>query len=186
MKKKKKRWLSSPYIKAAVIIIMVFIANLCSNAVYLKNLGKEEVEIKIEVNVIIPEELEESKDIFSEDILIDYLKDINIKFPEIVLAQAKLETGNFKSKIFLTNNNMFGMKKSYSRPSSSLKDSLGYAYFENWRLSVLDYALYQSHFLRKYDSREKYLERLGRTYAEDEGYIQKIKQIILETEENFY
>ena len=41
---------------------------------------------------------------FSEEALIRLLKDCNIKCPHIVLAQAKLESGGFKSKIFKQNN----------------------------------------------------------------------------------
>lgn len=179
----KKKWYKNIYLKFALVIIAVFIINSCSRSDCPDYFEKEEIKIKVEKDIAF---IEKSKKDFSEEALIIYLKKINIKFPEIVLAQARLESGNFKSKLFLTHNNMFGMKKSYSRPSSSLKDSLGYAYFDNWKLSVLDYALYQSYFLRNYNSREEYLERIGRTYAEDEEYIQKIKRIIIETEKNFY
>ena len=37
---------------------------------------------------------------FSRDALIESLKNKHLKFPHIVLAQATLETGGFKSKIF--------------------------------------------------------------------------------------
>jgi hypothetical protein len=37
---------------------------------------------------------------FSEDELIELLKELNIKFPHIVLAQAQLESSNYNSNIF--------------------------------------------------------------------------------------
>ena len=45
---------------------------------------------------------------FSEKALIELLKDCNMKYPHIVLAQAKVESGHFKSRIFRQNNNLFG------------------------------------------------------------------------------
>ncbi len=48
---------------------------------------------------------------FSEEALIDLLRSSNIKYPYIVLAQAKIESGNYTSKVFRENNNLFGMKE---------------------------------------------------------------------------
>ena len=48
---------------------------------------------------------------FTEKKLVELLKDCNFKYPYIILAQAKLESGNFTSSLFRSNNNMFGMKK---------------------------------------------------------------------------
>ena len=45
--------------------------------------------------IVIREEKE-----FSEEKLIEKIHRLNFKFPHIVLAQAKLESGNFKSAIF--------------------------------------------------------------------------------------
>ena len=39
------------------------------------------------------------------------LKANNIKHPNIVLAQAKLETGNFTSKVCKSKGNLFGLRK---------------------------------------------------------------------------
>jgi len=52
---------------------------------------------------------------FSEDKLIDMLISLNIKFPHIVLAQAKLESGNYSSKIFRENHNLVGIKEARVR-----------------------------------------------------------------------
>ena len=40
---------------------------------------------------------------FSEKALIELIKDCNMKYPHIVLAQAQLESGNFSSRIFKEN-----------------------------------------------------------------------------------
>ena len=65
---------------------------------------------------------------FSEDKLIDMLVSLNIKFPHIVLAQAKLESGNYSSKIFKENHNLFGMKEARVRIHTSKGTQFNHAY----------------------------------------------------------
>jgi hypothetical protein len=52
---------------------------------------------------------------FTQDKLVGLLKDLNVKYPHIVLAQARLETGGYKSRIFKENNNLFGMRQATVR-----------------------------------------------------------------------
>lgn len=115
---------------------------------------------------------------FSEDALIDYLREIKVKFPEVVFAQALLETGNFKSSNFKRNSNLFGMKRAGRRPTTAAIVDNGYAVYKSWQESVLDYALYQSHYLSNIKNQEDYLATIGRVYAEDPKYLTKIKIII--------
>jgi len=107
-----------------------------------------------------------------------YIKKVNIKYPDIVYAQAVLESMHFTSDLFQANANMFGMKAAKQRPYTYKGVKRGYAdYGGDWRLSVLDYALYQSAYMRKL-SREEYFQYLGRNYAEDPNYVAKLKSII--------
>lgn len=115
---------------------------------------------------------------FSEEKLDAYLKEINIKFPDIVKAQATLETGYFKSEIFLVNHNLFGMKVAKLRPTTALGENRGHAYYDNWKQSVIDYAFYQSSYLRQAKTEEEYLGYLKISYAEDPNYINKLKKLI--------
>jgi uncharacterized FlgJ-related protein len=65
-----------------------------------------------------------------------------IKFPEIVFAQAVLETGHFNSELFHTANNLFGMKVPKKRKTLSIsEEKRGFAVFEDWTFSVKDYLL---------------------------------------------
>ncbi len=60
---------------------------------------------------------------FSEEALIELIKDCNLKYPHIVLAQAKVESGHYKSRIFKQNNNLFGMRRArirVPRPAASV------------------------------------------------------------------
>lgn len=115
---------------------------------------------------------------FSEDALIILFKECNVKFPHIVLAQAKLESGNFKSKIFKQNNNMFGMRKARQRITSSESEKNGYAYFRDWVDGVYDYCMWQQNMTCDVTNESEYFAKLGSRYAEDSTYVSKLKDII--------
>ena len=93
----------------------------------------------------------------------DELKKYNIKHPHIVLAQAKLETGNYTSKLCKRHGNLFG-----------LKGRKGYAKFGNWKESVKAYRDWVQY---KYKGGDYYvfLKKIG--YASDPRYIEKVKQM---------
>ena len=120
----------------------------------------------------------EPKNAFSEDSLREYISELNIPFPEVVFAQAKLESGNFKGRIFLENHNLFGMKKPSIRSTTAKGEQYNHAYYDSWKESVLDYALWSCRYLSKVKTREQYLEYLANNYAEDSLYIHKLRSII--------
>lgn len=120
----------------------------------------------------------ESKNEFSEEKLIGMLTDLNIKFPHIVLAQSKLETGQFKSNIFKENHNLFGMKEAKIRVNLAKGTQYGHAFYNNWIESVYDYAFYQSTYLSRIKTEEQYFEYLDQSYAEAENYVESLKVII--------
>jgi len=102
-----------------------------------------------------------------------------LEFPDIVFAQAVLESGHFKSKVFKENNNLFGMKQPSKRATVSKGKSNGYAVYDFWQESVEDYYLYQEYSFRKRNfTRSEYLSRLDRTYASTSGYSKKLLSII--------
>lgn len=115
---------------------------------------------------------------FSEENLIKYLKELNVKYPHIVLAQAQLESGYYKSKIFKESRNLFGMKRAYGRATTAQGTSRGHAYYDHWTQSVIDYALWSNKYLGRVRSEEQYFAFLGEHYAEDPAYIAKLKKRI--------
>jgi hypothetical protein len=120
----------------------------------------------------------ESDDIaFSVDALRDELKRCGVKFPDIVLSQAVLETGNFTSDIFMNSNNLFGMKLARSRNTTANGERRGHAYYDSWQLSVQDYSLYQTTYLRKIKTEKQYLRYLSENYAEDPNYVTKLNKV---------
>ena len=92
------------------------------------------------------------------------LKKYNVKHPHIVLAQAKLETGNYTSTLCKEHGNLFGLKKGKS-----------YAKFKNWKESVKAYRDWVQY---KYEGGDYYvfLRKIG--YASDPKYITKVKEIV--------
>lgn len=82
---------------------------------------------------------------------------------DVVLRQARLETGNFTSKLCKTKHNIFGIKRGNK-----------YAAYKDWRECVKDYK-------RRISSRYKggdyyaFLRRIG--YAADPRYIAKLKSL---------
>jgi uncharacterized FlgJ-related protein len=136
-----------------------------------------------EDNYIITAEdilLVNSQNEFSEDKFISMLDEINLPYPHITLAQAKLETGNFTSKIFNENHNSFGQKEAKVRVNLARGTQYGHAYYNNWEESILDYAFWYSTYASKCKSEEEFYQLLDKVYAEDELYSKKLKNIVEE------
>lgn len=89
----------------------------------------------------------------------------DVKFPEVVTAQAILESGHFKSRTFINYNNPFGLY------DSKKKD---YYKFDHWTDALV---AYRDFIQYKYieGSYYKFLEDLP--YAMDKEYIKKVKRI---------
>ena len=94
----------------------------------------------------------------------DELKKYNVKYPQIVLAQAKLETGNYTSTLCKKHGNLFGLKRKGR-----------YAKFNNWQESV---KVYRDWVQYKYKGGDYYvfLKKIG--YASDPKYIIKVKEMV--------
>ena len=104
------------------------------------------------------------------------------KHKDIIVAQAILETGWFKSKNCVNNNNMFGMKRSYSRATTSDTAIGTYAHYPNWQQSVIDYYLLQAttQSVNPTHSRDQYYSYLDRIYSEmGSSYSSQLKDIIV-------
>ena len=104
-----------------------------------------------------------------------------IMFPEIVFAQAVLESGHFSSELYHTANNLFGMKMPKRRPTLSImEEQRGFAVYEDWTYSVKDYGLWQDYVLRhkKSITEKHYFNLLDRTYAKNKNYSKILRKII--------
>ena len=113
--------------------------------------------------------------------LYDQIQKTGIKFPDVVFAQAVLETGHFTSKLFKNANNLFGMKMPRKRETLAVgKESRGFAVFSHWTSSVNDYFLWQENILNKREIKTKndYLALLNRIYAEDTKYVRLLNNVM--------
>lgn len=102
----------------------------------------------------------------------------NIKYPEVVLAQCMIESAYLSSPIFKENHNLFGMKVATTRPTTAKGTRRNHAYYDNWIMSIVDYALFQAAFTRKLKTEEDYIKYLNQVYAEDNSYAIKIKKLL--------
>lgn len=113
----------------------------------------------------------------SPEAIYQFMKAVGVKYPEIVWSQVALETG-FKSDIFTENYNLFGMKRACCRPNVQEGESRGHATYKNWKMSIIDYAMWQvSTGVWKLKSESAYMNYLHGRYAEDPQYVHKVSAI---------
>lgn len=103
----------------------------------------------------------------AEEGLMEALIYYDIQYPEIVYAQAILETGNFKSTNCLVHNNLFGLYNSKEKR---------YCRFNHWTESVVAYKGWIQYRYRPNEDYYHFLNRIG--YAKDSLYINKVKRIV--------
>lgn len=115
---------------------------------------------------------------FSEADLICMMQELNMKFPYIALAQARVETGHFTSNVFKKNHNLFGMKQARQRVNTAKGTQHNHAYYDTWEESVYDYAFYQCRYLSGISTEEEYFKYIAGSYAEDPHYVSKLKKMI--------
>lgn len=159
------------HFRVLLIVFCVYATGLVLVAVSKDSNPKVIVRTKTRV---IPQNPDE----FTKEKFLNYLKELNIKYYKIAYAQACLETGYFKSKIFKYSNNLFGMRQAKSRPTTNSGQYLKHAKYNHWRESVLDYALYYSKYLSRFNTENQLLNYLKDNYAQDQNYINKLKTLI--------
>jgi hypothetical protein len=142
-----------------VLLAVAFFINVYSDN------KKEDTIIEKEDSVSV--QWRQNHFLLSEENLYNELVAQGVDFPEIVTAQAILETGHFKSYACLQQNNLFG-----------LRDSKGtYMSFPHWTDAVAAYKKYIQRYNHPVpEDYYAYLQELG--YAEDPQYIDKLKQIV--------
>ena len=127
--------------------------------------------------------IENTQEGLTHQSLYEQIIKFGIKFPDVVFAQAVLESGNFTSKLFQSANNLFGMKIPTKRESTAIgQTKSGYSKYDDWNFSVYDYFLWQEYMLKKHGdlTKSQYLALLGKIYAEDKRYVSSIKRVISE------
>lgn len=98
--------------------------------------------------------------------LLAEIKKNGIKYPKIVLAQAILETGWFKSSVCRNKHNLFGLTNPRTK---------SYYEFNHWTESVKAYYT-KVQYRYKGGNYLLWLKKIG--YAEDKGYIRAIIKVL--------
>jgi len=155
-----------------VLLVLVFISLAVNLSITPKQKKAMHVAIEPKEKYIIKVD-----STFSEEALVEYVYSLNVRFPHIVLAQAQLESGNFNSRIFKENNNLFGMKEAKIRPTTNKGTNRGHAKYDHWRESVIDYALYAAVYLYKFKTEEQYYKYLDGNYAVSSKYSKLVRKI---------
>jgi flagellum-specific peptidoglycan hydrolase FlgJ len=113
---------------------------------------------------------------FTENRMIEYANKIGIKYVDVMVAQSRIETGWYSSKIFKEGSNLFGMKLAKRRKTTALGEHRKHAKYSDWTKSVEDYKLWQEMVLKKVSSKQEYLSYIGKYYAENPNYLNLIKK----------
>ena len=92
------------------------------------------------------------------------LKSLDIKHPKIVLAQAKLESGNYTSNLCKSQKNLFGIKSKGK-----------YKYFKSYKECIL---YYKEKIQSRYTGGDYYVFLRKTGYASDRAYTKKLKNIV--------
>ena len=158
--------------KVLITTILIFILSL-SLMFYNTSTRIERKRVEAQVMIIMSQQTQ-----FDTIKLINKIKELHFRFPWIVYGQAVLETNNFKSRIFLENSNLFGMKEATQRITLSKGSQSSFAYYNDWMDSLYDYALYSALYLSKLSTEEEYYNYLSQFYAEDPLYTNKLRNLI--------
>lgn len=101
----------------------------------------------------------------NDSILYELLVKNNVQEPKIVIAQARIETGNYKSNLCVNHYNLFGIKLNGK-----------YAHFKSYEESVL---AYRDKIQYRRKSNEDYFHFLTRIrYAANPKYIATVKSVM--------
>lgn len=157
---------------------------LLSIMVFSFNSGKE-VNDKLSMKLNLPNDVVSTMDLpgdttLTSKRLYNFLLDMRAPFPEILTCQALHESASFTSPLYRRQSNMFGMKSSMVRPAVGDNNKIYQDYKGDWQKSVVDYVLWILTNRVDQLSENDYIEYLGRRYAEDPLYKEKIRKKLKE------
>lgn len=148
-----------------ILIVLMILVGFCLYAFVQEREKQEELVIK------------QTTAAFSEYELRKEIRKINLPFEDIIVAQFKLETGNFQSPIFCISNNLAGMKCAKVRVYTQEGEFNGHAKYTDWKQSLQDYSLWWATYCSGIKTEEEFLALLQSMYAEDPDYINKINKL---------
>jgi uncharacterized FlgJ-related protein len=157
-------------LKYRIIVAVLFLSVSLLSFVAVKKPQKEYITTEMEIDL-------KTNNTFSEEALIKEIKRLPFKYKDIILAQAMIESGHYKSPLFKEAHNLFGLREARSRATTAKGTILNHAEYDNWKESLLDRLIYEVKYLDKLN-REQYLRYLDKSYAQAGGYDKSLEQII--------
>ena len=148
------------FFSTAIAVLGVSIYHLRRSV---ENLKSPEVKVEYIVNEKQPNFFNKSP----QEGLREALEYYEVYHPEIVYAQAVLETGWFTSSLCLNSHNLFGLYNSRTK---------SYYKFDHWSESVIAYLNYVQYKYKPSNDYYQFLKELP--YATDPNYINKVKEIV--------
>lgn len=148
--------------KTAFWLSLILNVSLCGYIGYLTYLGPK---IKTVVKKVPYDRAQPSDIIISDSAILKELINEGSVLPSVALAQAKIESGHFKSPVFKQNKNMFGIK--YHKCQYVTGQNLNHATYASYKDNIKCYIDIQKHYLGKIDGH----------YAESPGYTKSIKKV---------
>jgi uncharacterized FlgJ-related protein len=110
--------------------------------------------------IVVPEDIK-----LNDSSLVRELVKNDVMQVNVALAQAKLETGYYKSKVCKENKNLFGIK--YHKCKYVVGDKNNHASYKTYRDNIKCYAHVQKRYLKNIDGK----------YAEAPDYIATLKKM---------
>jgi uncharacterized FlgJ-related protein len=149
-----------PYFIISLMVNIVIIASSFNNnentIIKYQTIVKDKVAEVISMDTDIP---------LTDSAITEELVKQGCVLPNIALAQFKIESSHFKSKICKENKNIAGIKTSRSNfVKGMLNDHCAY---DSYRDCIKDYIRIQN----------RYLENIDGRYAEDGGYVSLLKKM---------
>lgn len=155
--------ISSFYQNAFYLLVGCIIGFAIATSMYYKPV-KTEIQLQTQpIEKVITFDSTENAKLNDANLMKELIRQ-GVKHPEIVLAQAQLETGFYRSSVCKQYNNLFG-----------LCHKNGYYKFNNWKESVAAYRDYVQYRYKGGDYFD-FLERMG--YAEEPRYTQYVKSLL--------
>jgi len=169
--------------KRICIVIFLFLICISFKQVYAPNLSTYQIHCKevTKERIIRLDELLTAE--FSESNLRELLMLLDAPSPDIIVKQSKLETGWYKSKLFVYHNSLFGMhyprlRDTYSDRYTIADNGSKCASYGSWQASVLDLLIffeYCESFGYSTANYYKFLVDVG--YCEKDIYINILKKM---------
>ena len=116
---------------------------------------------------------------FSKEKFFEEVDRSNFKYPDIIKAQALIESQHFTSPVWKENNNALGMRLPNSRFTVATGTNLGHATYKTWKDCIKDRLIYEALYLNDL-SRNQYFKYLDKVYARagSTAYSDLIKTVI--------